>query len=817
MGRVRTLTYPDTEVVTYAYNGFGDVETIQGLKNSITTDYVKDVTYNPSGQITFLKYGNNVTSDYTYNTNTLRLSNILTKKPDGTTKLQDLSYQFDGNGNVSSIADVVNSMSQNFTYDDLNRLTQATGSAYGTQSFAYDSIGNMTNKAGRTMTYGTNSLRPHAVTNVSWTGSNYPTFCRDYASGACGMGYDANGNMTVRGQDTLTYDSENHLTQMNVREGLSGTQNYTLKPGWNVISFTYLPNDKSVSNVMSGLTFGTDYDQISTWDSASGTWKHWLNDSQFNDFTEFQYGKTYEIYNKTGVDKTLTITNGITNGADLTHNIISGDNFISPAVKTGVNVTTVLSGLTQGTHYSDVKRFNATTQAWESYVGGTFTQFEPGKGYNIIGLTSASFSYGKTETTTTFVYDSTGQRVKKTAGATTTTYLGQDYDVTGVTSTKYIFLGDTRLATKDSSGTLQFIHDDRIGSANVITDSSGNQVGLLEFDPYGSTVTQTGSADPKHKFTGKELDSTRLYYYGARYMDPQLGRFVSADPTISRPEDPQDFNRYAYCRNNPIRFTDPTGLSWLSKHWKKIVTAIIIIIAVILIAYAIATLAQAWGAYAASTAAGSSTAAGGTAATVGGTTGSSGALLTTGAGAAEQTSANIIISASTTTASSGGGVAAAAGSGLAALSAGAVMLNSQFNQPISDKQTVPVHVEGPSNTNLVDQMAGRPVGVSGGNNLPFLISGGSGTIGELGNGSSGATVLATSITAPPSSPLKVNQGEGMSLSKGGRQNVKHTEFEGLSDEELEKELKDPNTPSERKLKLRATLKGRGRINVDKRN
>lgn len=76
-------------------------------------------------------------------------------------------------------------------------------------------------------------------------------------------------------------------------------------------------------------------------------------------------------------------------------------------------------------------------------------------------------------------------------------------------------------------------------------------------------MTQTGAADPKHKFTGQEEDdSTRLYYYGARYYDPQVGRFITPDTFVQAPSDPQSFNRYAYCRNNPIKFTDPTGNFW---------------------------------------------------------------------------------------------------------------------------------------------------------------------------------------------------------------------------------------------------------------
>ena len=565
MGRVRTLTYPDTEVVTYTYNGFGDIETISGVKSGATTNYIKDVNYNASGQITFTKYGNDVTSNYTYDSNTLRLNNILTKKPDNTTKLQDLTYAFDNNGNVSTIADSVNAMSQNFTYDDLNRLTQATGSAYGTQTFAYDSVGNMLTKGNRALAYGAGAPGPHAVTSVTWSGNNFPTFCRDLASGNCNIDYDTNGNMTTRGADVLTYDSENRLKEMKSYVGADGSQSYTLKPGWNTLSFEYLPDDKSVLNILASLTFNTDYDQVSAWDSASSTWKHWVNDSDFNDFTAFEYGKTYEIYNKSSVDKTFSVS-GKSPALDLTHSIKSGDNFISPTVKAAVNVSTVLSSLTLNTDYSDVKRFNAATQTWESYAGGAFTQFEPGKGYNIIGLRNCSFTYGKTETVTDFVYDSTGARVKKIAGSTTTVYLGKDFDVEGTTATKYIFLGDQRVSSKKSDGSFFFYHTDYISSSNVITDASGNQTALYEYDPYGTTVTHTGATEVKHRFTGQEADdSTGLYYYGARYMDPQLGRFITADPTVQHPNDPQDLNRYAYARNNPIRFTDPTGLGWLSK------------------------------------------------------------------------------------------------------------------------------------------------------------------------------------------------------------------------------------------------------------
>ena len=63
-----------------------------------------------------------------------------------------------------------------------------------------------------------------------------------------------------------------------------------------------------------------------------------------------------------------------------------------------------------------------------------------------------------------------------------------------------------------------------------------------------------------YKFTGKERDSTTgLYFYEARYYDPDLGRFISPDTIVQDPLDPQSMNRYAYARNNPILYTDPSG------------------------------------------------------------------------------------------------------------------------------------------------------------------------------------------------------------------------------------------------------------------
>jgi len=63
----------------------------------------------------------------------------------------------------------------------------------------------------------------------------------------------------------------------------------------------------------------------------------------------------------------------------------------------------------------------------------------------------------------------------------------------------------------------------------------------------------------KYKYTGKEKDATGLYYFGARYYDPAIGRFITRDPIKGNIMNPQMFNPYVYCLNNPLKYIDPDG------------------------------------------------------------------------------------------------------------------------------------------------------------------------------------------------------------------------------------------------------------------
>ncbi|MCB1194039.1 MAG: RHS repeat-associated core domain-containing protein [Leptospiraceae bacterium] len=117
---------------------------------------------------------------------------------------------------------------------------------------------------------------------------------------------------------------------------------------------------------------------------------------------------------------------------------------------------------------------------------------------------------------------------------------------------------------------MYFIHPDHLGSTSMLADGLGRMVAgvdinsgksYVSYKPYGE-VNRTNSSGPdifRYKFNKQESDSeTGLYYYGARYYDPFIGRFTQADSLIDT-EDIMGFNQYMYTNGNPVNYTDPTG------------------------------------------------------------------------------------------------------------------------------------------------------------------------------------------------------------------------------------------------------------------
>ena len=433
LGRVTSLQYPDSEILTPTFNGMGEAETLKLTHSGGSQSWIfTNVDYNPSGLITKLVDGNGVTMDYTYNPQTFRLEHLLTHNGAQVT-LQDLTYQFDNVGNVMSITDTINTNTQTFNYDHLDRLALAINSAvggYGTHAFSYNAIGNMLTKGPATLEY----LDP-----------NHPQAVTKYTNGeeVIDYVYDANGNMTTRGLEALTYDYDNRLTLIQTGNQLSA-------------QYVYDATGQRVKKVA-------------------------------NNKTTYYLGKDYEVEHRS-------------NGSLTRKAFFLGETRIAE---------------------EEVFTRTAITK------GGPIETLEPEAGYE---------------------------------DATINQYMASPTpDAQAPSPIHY----------------LRWFHGDHLGSTNVVTNSQGNQVLLMEYLPYGEVKVRTGSDAVTHTFTGHEEDlESNLIYANARYYDPKIGRFITPDTFVQAPDDPQSHNRYAYARNNPVKFIDPTGNGfWIFLFWLVVIAA----------------------------------------------------------------------------------------------------------------------------------------------------------------------------------------------------------------------------------------------------
>jgi RHS repeat-associated protein len=120
------------------------------------------------------------------------------------------------------------------------------------------------------------------------------------------------------------------------------------------------------------------------------------------------------------------------------------------------------------------------------------------------------------------------------------------------------------------SGEMYYVHTDHLGSVHTVTGQDKTVKGRYYYDAWGNRKEQSldgsgfGSTENLpwlHRgYTGHEhIEEVNLINMNGRMYDPVLGRFLSPDPYIQAPDMPVNFNRYAYCLNNPLIYTDPSG------------------------------------------------------------------------------------------------------------------------------------------------------------------------------------------------------------------------------------------------------------------
>ncbi|MBI4354932.1 MAG: hypothetical protein HY597_00595 [Candidatus Omnitrophica bacterium] len=203
-------------------------------------------------------------------------------------------------------------------------------------------------------------------------------------------------------------------------------------------------------------------------------------------------------------------------------------------------------------------------------------------------LTGITFPDGSQAT---YAYDALGRRIQKTVNGTATRFvydnedLLMEYDGTNTLRARVTHGPgiDEPLSLErdlDLDGTLEtriFYHTDGLGSTVALTNPTGQVVERYRYASFGNptilgpgpdglmdtpddvTLACSAYGNP-YLFTGREYDcESGLYYYRARYLDPQTGTFLQEDPLAGGRLTPQSQNKYPYVVNNPINRIDPSG------------------------------------------------------------------------------------------------------------------------------------------------------------------------------------------------------------------------------------------------------------------
>jgi RHS repeat-associated protein len=267
------------------------------------------------------------------------------------------------------------------------------------------------------------------------------------------------------------------------------------------------------------------------------------------------------VYDAASQLSSITFKKGTTTIGDLTYSYDNGGQIIT---QNGSLARTPLPPATTANAIYDANNrltsWNGQAISYDAQgnmlaIGGkTFTWDTRNRLASITGGTTASFSY-----------DAADRRISKAVPITTNIATQLTYDGANpvvekqgatVTGTNLTGLGMDSYLTRKDGATETYPLTDHLGSTVALTDAAGAIVTSYTYEPYGAT-TQTGTASSNpHQYTGRENDGTGLYFYRARYYDPQLMRFISEDPIGLA----GGVNSYAYVDGAPMSYSDPDGL-----------------------------------------------------------------------------------------------------------------------------------------------------------------------------------------------------------------------------------------------------------------
>ena len=235
-------------------------------------------------------------------------------------------------------------------------------------------------------------------------------------------------------------------------------------------------------------------------------------------------------------------------------------------------------------HASKKHQLSSTSNGW-SFAHDANGNMTSGRGATV---TWTSYNYPATiangTDTAAFSYTPDRQYWKQisnytSGGAATTIYVAgilEKVTAGGFTDFRHMIRagGSKIIVSRSTSGTntVNYVTSDHLGSNSAVTNSSGGMLVNSSFDAFGKRrgANWTGipsagdwvaiASTSRRGYTDHTMiDNLSLIQMNGRVQDPVLGRFVSADPFITEPGLTQNYNRYSYVYNNPLRFRDPSG------------------------------------------------------------------------------------------------------------------------------------------------------------------------------------------------------------------------------------------------------------------
>jgi RHS repeat-associated protein len=520
-GRPTTITGPDGHLETVVYDAVGR-QTGYTDADGNSTAY----TYDSAGQRTSRIAPGGLTTSYEFDASG-RV--ILVTKPDGAT----ISSRYDDAGHLLATTPSIG-IGMTATYDELGRRTTMTDST-GTTRYAYSLTGQpteITNGAGLSVGYRYDPAGQN--TQLIYPGGKKVSYI-----------FDLDGRMTSltdwAGRKTsFTWTPDSLLSKQTSPNKVTST-------------FIYDANNRTKSiTVASTATPTTALGSYQYgYDAASQ-----LTSTLFADPLHTASGGNPTSY---GYDQRgqLTVT-GTTGSYSTTP---SGHIVSTPAG----------AALSYNPAQQLTASVNATAQTRSDYrYDGNGNRTEevsttpsgPGPatvlGYN---QDNALVAVSASNETIEYTADGDGVRQSRTSGTTTDKFV---WDVnTSIPmllddgTARYIYgPALTPVAQVDASGTIEYLHSDNVGSVRIITDSTGDAIGVNEYSPYGAVSAHEGVATSNFGYATAWIDpDTALAYLRARDYDARTGQFVQADPAVDSTRQP-----YAYVGGDPLASTDPTGL-----------------------------------------------------------------------------------------------------------------------------------------------------------------------------------------------------------------------------------------------------------------